>query len=113
MSEECLDILDKWLILIKKEFYDKHINKDNDENELQTYSDSLEDYGENLIQAIEKESYETLKNLNWPEELMKCIKDLSIRVDIINDITSSFIRFPFNRSEIHRKELLRENAGLQ
>lgn len=113
MSEECLNILDKWLILIKKEFYDKYITKDNDENELQTYTEYLIDFGEQLIEAIEKESNETLSDLNWPKELMKCIKDLSIRVDIINDITSSFIRFPFNRSEIHRKELLRENAGLQ
>lgn len=113
MTEVCLVILDNWLVSEKKKFYKKHIITDNDENELQKYSDSLEKFGDDIINAIEKESYKILNQLGWPEELMKCIKDLSIRVDIINDITSSFIRFPFNRSEIHRKELLRENAGLQ
>ena len=113
MSEQCLLTLDKWLILIKKEFYYIHIKSDDNENELQTYSDSLEDLGENLIKAIEGESNKRLRELNWPEELMECIKDIGIRVDIIHHITSSFITYPFNHSKIHEKELQRENEGLR
>jgi len=113
MSEECLLILDKWLVEQKNRIYTEHIKKDNDENELQAYSDSLEQYAEQLIKAIENEVFEELKKLLWPEQLMECIKDIGIRVDVTNDIESSFKRYPFNRSEIHRRELERENAGLQ
>lgn len=113
MSEECLVILDKWLVKQKDEIYNEHVKSDNDENELQAYSESLEDFAIDLIRLIENENGEELKKLEWPNDLMECIKDISIRVDIINDIESSFVRYPFNRSKIHRKELERENAGLQ
>ena len=113
MSEDCLVILGKWLVEQKDKIYNEHIKADNDENELQAYSDSLENYAINLIQAIKNESFDELKKLEWPNDLMECIKDVSIRVDVLNDIESSFVRYPFNRSKIHIKELERENAGLQ
>ena len=113
MSEDCLVILDKWLIEQKNKHYTEHIKANNDENELQNYSDSLEQYAEKLIRAIEGELFSGLEMLGWPQELKDCIKDVGIRVDIIDTIESAFKRYPFNRSEIHRKELERENAGLQ
>ena len=113
MTEDCLVILDKWLVEQKDIIYNKHIKADNDENELQAYSDSLENFAIDLIQAIKNELFDELERIEWPNDLMECIKDISIRVDIINDIESSFVRYPFNRSKIHRKELERENAGLQ
>jgi len=113
MSEDCLVILDTWLVEQKNKIYNEHIKADNDENELQAFSDSLEEYAMNLIHAIKNELFNELKTLEWPNDLMECIKDVGIRVDILNDIESSFIRYPFNRSKIHRKELERENAGLQ
>lgn len=113
MSDECLVILDKWIVLKKNSMYDEHVKADNDENELQEYSDSLEDFAMKLIQAIETERVDDLKKLGWPEELMECIKDVGIRVDIKDHIESWLIRYPFNRSKIHIKELERENAGLQ
>jgi len=113
MSEECLEILRKWLIEQKNRVYSENIKLDNDANELQGYSDSLEDLAFKLIKGIEREKFDELKILGWPQELMECIKDVGIRVDIIHDIESSFIRFPFNKSEIHRNELEKEKAGLQ
>ena len=113
MSEECLNILDKWLLLKKNEIYAENIKADNDETELQAYSDSLEDFALTLIDSIDGEYFDTLNTLGWPKELMGCITDMGIRVDIIHDIRSSFITYPFNRNEIHKRELLRENAGLE
>jgi hypothetical protein len=113
MSEECLVILKGWLIEQKNRIYSEHIKSDNDENELQMYTISLEGFARNVIKAIEREIVDDLKKLRWPEELMECIKSIGIRVDIIHDIESSFIRYPFNRSERHRKELETRNAGLQ
>lgn len=112
MSEACLVHLDKWIVSKKNSLYEEHVKADNDANELQLYSDSLESFAEDLIKAIEKELFDELKNLGWPEELMECIKDVGIRVDIIDHIDSWLIRYPFNRSKIHIKELERENAGL-
>lgn len=113
MSEECLLILKKWLVEQKDRIYKEHIKADNDENELQNYTVSLEKHGENLIRAIDQEKTDVLKGLGWPESLMDCIKDEDTRIDIKDAIRSSFISYPFNRSEIHRKELEKANAGLQ
>ena len=113
MSEDCLDILKAWLIEQKNRIYSENIKLDNDANELQGYGDSLHDLAKDLIKAIDNESFDELRRLGWPANLMECIKTISIRVDIIHDIESSFIRFPFNRSEIHKNELEREKAGLQ
>jgi hypothetical protein len=113
MSDDCLVILEKWLIEQKNKIYDEHVKSDNDENELQDYSDSLEDFARDIIEAIEDENTSKLRDLEWPQDLIDCIKDVGIRVDIINSIDSWFIRYPFNRSKNHIKELQRENAGLQ
>ena len=113
MAKECLDILREWLIEQKNIIYTENIKLENDANELQVYRNSLEEFARDLIGAIENESFDELRTLRWPINLMECIKTISIRVDIIHDIESSFIRFPFNRSEIHKNELEREKAGLQ
>jgi hypothetical protein len=113
MSDECLVILDKWIITQKNNIYDEHVKGDNDANELQGYCNSLEEFADRLIQLIEKELFSELKTLGWPEELMECIKEIGIRVDIIHHIDSWLIRYPFNRSKMHNKELEREKEGLQ
>jgi hypothetical protein len=113
MSDGCLLILHKWLVEQKDRIYNEHVKSDNDENELQTYGISLEEYAEDIIRGIEKNDTDMLKKLRWPDSLMKCIGDEDTRIDIKDAIRSSFITYPFNRSEIHRKELERENAGLQ
>jgi hypothetical protein len=113
MLEECLNILREWLVEQKNRIYSENIKLENDANELQVYRSSLEEFARDLIRAIEEESSDTLISLGWPEKLMECIKTISIRVDILHDIESSFIRFPFNKSEIHRNELEKEKAGLQ
>lgn len=104
--------LDAWILERKNSEYDRNIQS-NEPAELQAYSDSLEIFALRLIRAIEKESFVSLKELGWPEDLMECIKDVGIRVEIVDRIESWLIRYPFNRSKAHMQELQRENEGLE
>jgi len=113
-SENCIKVLIEWIKTTKHTVYNKNIkNATNDENVLSLFSSELESFGNTIINAINNENIELLKENGWPDELMECIKNLNIRVDIIDNIENWFKTYPFNMSEFHNRELQKENAGLE
>ncbi len=112
-QEACLKILSAWIIQYKREAWNKHVKTNDNANELQDYKDALEQQEARLRKAIYMEDTQNLKALGWPDELMECIKDMSIRADISDLLYESFVTHHFNRSPRHEEELHNENAGLR
>lgn len=111
--DECVASLDEWIKGKKNTFYDQNIRGPNNEQDvLENYTYALEIFANNLIHAIEYEDINNLNELQWPADLMECIKDMNIRTVMIDRIDHWLIRYPFVKSKLHLEELARENAGL-
>ena len=111
--DECIDVLDKWILAEKNTIYDANIKgPDNSQDVLSVYIESLESFGKRLLWAIEHEDLDYLRELNWPTELLECIKDLGIRTVITDRIEHWFLMYPFVKSKLHINELATENAGV-
>jgi len=111
--DRCINALDTWLQSKKKSIYDENIKgPDNSEDVLESYINSLEDLGINLIRAINNQDIDTLGSLEWPEELLECIEDMNIRIVINDRIEYWCIRYPFIKSILHINEMVQENAGV-
>ena len=111
--EECIEALDKWIQSEKNTIYDENIKSpDNSQEVLNAYIESLESFGKRLLWAIEHEDLDDLRELNWPNELLDCIKDMNIRTVITDRIESWFLRYHFVKSKLHINELAAENAGV-
>ena len=111
-QDECLRILSGWIIETKRKTWNTYVKTNDDANELQSYKDTLEQLEGRLRKAIYLEDIENLRALEWPEELMDCIKDMYIRAEICDMLFESFVTHHFNRSPRHEKELDKENSGL-
>jgi len=102
--ESCLEVLNNWIVSIKKEAFTKNIQAENAE-ELMKYKDSLEELESKLRYAIQNENIRILHDLKWPDELMECIKDMKIRPYILDCIQQAFTVHHFNQSPKHEEEL--------
>jgi hypothetical protein len=112
-GEECLKTLDAWAKQEKESFYQKNIKSPkNNENVLQSYEKELTTYATKLMNAINKENKEELEELNWPESLLNCIQDMSLRTIIVDRVHDWFIQYPHTKSALHLDELENENAGI-
>jgi len=111
-QEACLKILSAWIIQYKREAWTAHIKTNDNANELQSYKDALEQHEARIRKAIYMEDIQNLKALGWPDELMECIKDMSIRAELADMLYESLVTHHFNRSPRHEEELHNENAGL-
>jgi hypothetical protein len=111
-QEECLKILSTWIIQYKRKTWTAHVKTNDDSTELQSYKDTLEEMESRLRKSIYLEDTENLKALEWPDELMECIKDMSIRAEITDMLYESLVTHHFNRSPRHEEELRNENSGL-
>jgi len=112
--EECIEVLDKWIQSEKNTIYDENIKgPENSQDVLNTYMERLESFGKRLLSAIKHEDLFELQELNWPNELMECIKDMNIRIVITDRIECWFLRYHFVKSKLHINELAAENAGLE
>jgi hypothetical protein len=110
-GEECLQTLDMWAKQEKETFYKKNIKSPkNNEGVLTNYENELRSHATQLIKAITSEDINKLKELNWPEPLMKCILDISLRTIIVDRIHDWFIQYPHTKSALHLEELENENA---
>ena len=110
-GEECLQTLDTWAKQEKETFYKKNIKSPkNNEGVLTNYENELRSHATQLIKAITSEDIYKLKELNWPEPLMKCILDISLRTIIVDRIHDWFIQYPHTKSALHLEELENENA---
>jgi len=105
---DCSKILNKWIVEVKKNEYEKHIKTENHE-ELNKYIHSLEYLEMQLNKAIINEDTERLKMLNWPNELMECIKDMNTRSELLDILREAFTVHYFNQSPKHEEELRNEN----
>jgi len=115
MSEpdECIAELDKWIKNIKDKIYNDNIKgPNNDQAVLTNYINDLEVFANNLNREIKAENTAELNGMKWPESLMECIKDINMRIVILDRIEYWCIRYPFVRSKLHLEELARENAGV-
>lgn len=111
--DECVASLDEWIKEKKDGIYGENIKgPNNDQGVLESYTNALEIFAHNLIHAIEYEDINILNELQWPDDLMECIKDMNIRTVMVDRIDHWFIRYPFVKSKLHLEELARENAGV-
>jgi len=112
-TNECIQILDRWIREKRDDIYNKNIKgPDNSQKVLETYTCSLSNFGNELIRAITTENKDELNKLDWPNELMECIRNVNVRVDIVDRIEHWCITYPFVKSPVHMKELTAENAGV-
>lgn len=110
-GEECLQTLDTWAKQEKETFYKNNIKSPkNNEGVLTNYENELRSHATKLIKAITSEDINKLKELNWPEPLMNCILDISLRTIIVDRIHDWFIQYPHTKSALHLEELENENA---
>ena len=110
-GEECLQTLDTWAKQEKEAFYKNNIKSPkNNEGVLTNYENELRSHATQLIKAISSEDINKLKELNWPEPLMQCIQDISLRTIIVDRIHDWFIQYPHTKSALHLEELENENA---
>ena len=112
-SDACLKILSTWIIEYKRKTWNQYVKTSDNANELQHYKDALEQTEYRLRKAIYLEDTQVLLSLGWSEELMECIKDMSIRSEITDLLYESLVTHHFNRSPKHEEELNNENAGLR
>ena len=108
-NSECIEMLDKWIITIRDEIYNKNIKSpNNSEDSISEYIAELETYGNTLNHAIKKEHTNILLDNGWPNELMECIKTIRIKNEIIDRIEYWCIRYPFVKNIPHMNELINE-----
>jgi len=112
-QDECIRILSSWIIERKRKIHTENIKTSDNPKELLDYKNELEVLEHRIRKAIYLEDVKSLEALGWPSELMECIKDISIRVELMDIIYQAFCIHHFNRSPIHEEELHRENAGLR
>ena len=110
-GEECLQTLDTWAKQEKETVYKNNIKSPkNNEGVLTNYENELRSHATKLIKAITSEDINKLKELNWPEPLMNCILDISLRTIIVDRIHDWFIQYPHTKSALHLEELENENT---
>ena len=111
-QEACLKALSTWIIQYKRKTWNQHVKTSDDANELQSYKNALEQMESRLRKAIYLEDIENLKALDWPDDLMDCIKDMYMRAEMCDMLFESLVTHHFNRSPKHEQELHEENSGL-
>ena len=97
-QEACLKTLSTWIIEYKRKTWIKHVKTNDDSNELENYKNTLEQLEFRLRKSIYLEDTENLKALDWPDELMDCIKDMYMRAEMCDMLFESLVTHHFNRS---------------
>ena len=109
-EDNCLKILHKWIIDKKSEAQTSY--KGDSINDIKKYTETLETLERKIRKALYLEDFKNLEALGWPQELLECIKDMTVRPSLLDLIYESLIIHQFNRSPMHESELKEENAGL-
>jgi hypothetical protein len=112
-EKACIEKVNEWIAKTKREAYKNHINpqsSDTIENpeELIAYKMNLENLEDKLSKAIQKEDMEALSALHWPDDLKECIKEMTIRGEILDLLNQAFTISHFNKSQEHTAELINE-----
>ena len=111
MSEDsCLELLDEWIISQKNSIYDENIKGPNNKGDvISNYVATLKNMSLQLRQAIRSRNVQVLTSLGWPNQLIDCINDANMRLEIEDRIIEWFDRFPNVKSTKHLKTLMKES----
>ena len=113
MSEDCLELLDEWIISQKNSIYDENIKGPNNKGDvISNYSAALKNISLELRKAIRSRNINVLTSLGWPNQLIECINDANMRVEIDDRIIKWFETFPNVKSSNHLNTLI-EESGLE
>lgn len=101
--EDCMNILDDWIDNKKSEYEEKHFRGPrNDENVLDTYAKDLEDLFFKTMDAInkylDKNDNTDLRNLEWNEEMLKCVRYVFNRNEILDRLRVRLCDFPHEKN---------------
>jgi len=108
--DECINILDTWIISEKNRIYDEIMQKDDRGNMiLVEYEETVREFGYKVMKLVENE---TLQELNWPENLHECVKYPIIKNLILEEIEQWLVRFPYVKSRKHLEELEAMYSGV-
>jgi hypothetical protein len=107
-TSEIFQKLNEWIIQVKKDAFLENIKTENSEDLLK-YKYYLEELESNLRPAIQTGNIDRLQSLRWPEELMDCINDMTIKYEILDCINQAFTVNHFNKSPKHEEELNEKN----
>jgi hypothetical protein len=114
MEEACILRVNAWIKEIKRKAYETNINtQDSNTNEnpdeLLAYKSDLEELEQKLRKAITDENTEALSELHWPNDLNDCIKNMSLRTYILDNLHQAFNVHHFNKSPEHERELQKDS----
>jgi hypothetical protein len=93
----------EWIKSVKIQTFNKICVRDDPEL-LMEYEEEFKRLGQKIKRAIEKEDFNTLLKLNCPDNLTNPIKDMYMRIKIL-DILDNHVRYGYNYSANHVKEL--------
>ena len=108
-SDKIKSKLNSWLCEIKSKMLEKYTENNNNSNkELSDYINEVNELNETFNRIITHENTEKLKVLGFPPDLIQYIKDMNLRVIILDTINESLITYPFNTSGSHANELSKQ-----
>ena len=113
--DACLGQVKQWIIDKKRSIYDDVLKNNTGATEdLSKYEGLVMELGYRLMSAITKEDPAMLKSLDWPDDLVECIKDPSTNIVVKDFIDIACIRFPSTNSEYNLKKIREQlNSGLE
>ena len=110
MSEDCLKILDEWIMSQKQQIYDENIKGPNNKPDvISNYTATLKKISSQLRQAIRSRNVQVLTSFGWPSQLVECINDANIRLEIEDRVIEWFETFPNVQSSKHLNILNKES----
>jgi hypothetical protein len=113
-DDACIKILDEWIKNKKDVIYDEYITNATNQSVEQfiKYEEALENFAKPLIKSVESENIDLLKEFQWPDELVECIKDPNTQILIIDSIKKWCKHYPYVNCKPQIKELEEENKGI-
>ena len=110
MSEDCLQLLDEWIKSQKELIYDENIKGPNNRADvISNYTATLKNISLQLRQAIRSRNIQVLTSFGWPSQLVQCINDANMRLEIEDRIIEWFETFPNVKSSKHLNILNEES----
>lgn len=113
----CIKRIEAWLIDKKREVWNTTLrNQENSPKNIEEYEIILAKLAKDLMNAINTNSIDTmkekLKNNGWTEDLLECIDDSNIHLEVTDLIEKWFTTFPQVKSSQHMDILEKEKDGL-
>jgi len=113
--EHYIPAVKEWIVAKKDMMYKDFLKTETgNPTDLYRCEKQVNNFGYQLIRAINGEKKEDLRNLGWPQELMDCISDTSVNLVIQNFIYLACFIYPDTNSVDGLKKLKAKlNSGLE